>query len=200
MCPNNRIVSLESPPHPAPPVPEEIYFTVHWLAVRGVQPQIPQNPPQPGKPRHILSDEMHILYTHIVNALMDYSDDDSWGWAVKCVAENVGIIDLAPYLVRCIVFLMRNEKHRLRLLQLSRALLSSKSFNLAPYLRWLVPSILVCVTAPNGPHGVCEEACRQIGLLYTQYGMLYPNMKERILRSLSLHDGYGVQRCAELLH
>ncbi len=29
---------------PLPPVPRDVTFSVHWLAIEGVQPAIPQNP------------------------------------------------------------------------------------------------------------------------------------------------------------
>ena len=76
-----------SPPLPPPFArkPHEVTFTKHWLAVEGVQPAIPQNPPMAGH-----ADEVAELAEGELKPTATVADGE--GGAAEVVAKDVPVV------------------------------------------------------------------------------------------------------------
>lgn len=109
-------------------LPKQVSWTAHWLAVEGVQPSIPENPPaipketeEPSalklaagqvptakKPqqnqqlvKQVLSRELQLYYARLTSSLLPPSDDQSKRIAaLSSLRHDAGLQALLPYLVR----------------------------------------------------------------------------------------------------
>ncbi|EJD50470.1 TAF-domain-containing protein [Auricularia subglabra TFB-10046 SS5] len=110
-------------------LPKPVTWTAHWLAVEGVQPMIPENPPQaktdaasgiakvPAAPtaarktgtgaaakkaaaRHVLSRELQLYYNRLTTSLLPPSDSSKRTAALASLRMDAGLQALLPYLVR----------------------------------------------------------------------------------------------------
>ncbi|KAK4535352.1 hypothetical protein CDCA_CDCA04G1377 [Cyanidium caldarium] len=107
-----------------PRVPLETTMALHWLAINGVQPRTPQNPPAPlsasvatsaepaalassgevhlgvaFRPRvkHVLSREMQLYYEYALEALAPTSDAAVQNACLASLARDPGLQQLLPY-------------------------------------------------------------------------------------------------------
>ncbi|TYZ67839.1 hypothetical protein PybrP1_004919, partial [[Pythium] brassicae (nom. inval.)] len=154
---------------PLPPVPVQPALNVHWLAVDGVQPLIPENEAGEDdasrrtsikdesfvgqverKPlvKHVLTEEMQLYYTNITEALK--SDDfDAQRAAFTSLANDPGIHQLLPYFSRFVYEEVKHSSHDLSLLyslmRVCRCLLVNQHLRVELYLHQLLPAILTCV-------------------------------------------------------
>lgn len=100
-------------------LPKGVSWTAHWLAVEGVQPLIPENPPAipstttngpPGtkKPaqspqlvKQVLSRELQLYYVRLTSSLLPPSSDmPKRTAALASLRNDAGLQALLPYLVR----------------------------------------------------------------------------------------------------
>ncbi|KZV88778.1 TAF-domain-containing protein [Exidia glandulosa HHB12029] len=110
-------------------LPKPVSWKAHWLAVEGVQPMIPENPPQArneaGKTaspapaattrttktgtaankkqaaRHVLSRELQLYYNRLTASLLPQgSDSTKRAAALASLRNDAGLQALLPYLVR----------------------------------------------------------------------------------------------------
>eukprot|EP00698_Gefionella_okellyi_P004198 TRINITY_DN13910_c0_g1_i1.p1 TRINITY_DN13910_c0_g1~~TRINITY_DN13910_c0_g1_i1.p1 ORF type:complete len:436 (+),score=98.10 TRINITY_DN13910_c0_g1_i1:47-1354(+) len=158
-----------------PKCPLDISVAAHWLAVEGVQPAIPQNPPpamdvQPTvikkrrppteessaqQPPHIRPRvEHHIsrelqFYFEKVTAAVKGTDETLKATAYDSLATDPGITQLVPYLTQFIADEVTRNLRNLPLLQsvmcMARSLLISQHLHVEPYVHQLMPSILTCL-------------------------------------------------------
>jgi len=112
---------------PLPPLPLEVTISSHWLAVNGVQPTVPQNPPPSNdeskseangiKPsgsrynkngtvttadgtvmKHVLSKELQLYFDHLRQVLFG-SDSAQKNSILQSVEEEPGLVQVVPYFV-----------------------------------------------------------------------------------------------------
>ncbi|KAL7683551.1 putative TATA box binding protein associated factor (TAF) [Plasmopara halstedii] len=152
-------------------------LNVHWLAVDGVQPLIPENESAEDdstchtsikdeafvynvdrKPRvkHALTEEMQLYYTKVTEAVK--SDDfELQRAALTSLAQDPGIHQLLPYFSRFIYEEVKHSNHDLSLLfslmRACRCLLVNQSLHVELYLHQLIPAILTCVLGTQ----LCEN-------------------------------------------
>ncbi|KAM0677657.1 histone H4-like TAF Taf6 [Binucleata daphniae] len=102
---------------PLPKIPLKPTITSHWLAIEGVQPQIPQNPLINEKKdvvndqlqnyiedteiktttKHLLTKELQLYFDKINNFVQ--GDENEREMAFKCLENDSGIQQLLPYFV-----------------------------------------------------------------------------------------------------
>ncbi|KAI9995105.1 hypothetical protein PInf_012149 [Phytophthora infestans] len=158
-------------------IPLQPVLNVHWLAVDGVQPLIPENASVEDdstchtsikdeafvsnvdrKPRvkHVLTEEMQLYYTKVTEAVK--SDDfELQRAALTSLAQDPGIHQLLPYFSRFIYEEVKHSNHDLSLLfslmRACRCLLVNQSLHVELYLHQLIPAILTCVLGTQ----LCEN-------------------------------------------
>ncbi len=151
---------------PLPPVPRDATFSVHWLAIEGVQPAIPQNPSLKKSAQaaalrkkklnplvkpivaHVLSVELQKYFEEVTTAVMG-SDENKLSLAVGSVTADPGLNDLLPYFCQFVADEvtknLRNLSVLRNLMRFTGGLLASEHMHLEPYLHQLLPAILTCV-------------------------------------------------------
>ncbi|KTW29747.1 hypothetical protein T552_00954 [Pneumocystis carinii B80] len=114
---------------PLPKVPRDINYSVHWLAIEGVQPAIPQNPvlsdtlatdqkdsgtlnnnswtisnPSSGIEvkhlvKHVISKELQLYFERINSAILDEQNEGLRSAALTSLRQDSGLHQLLPYFV-----------------------------------------------------------------------------------------------------
>ncbi|XP_020534496.1 transcription initiation factor TFIID subunit 6 isoform X2 [Jatropha curcas] len=158
---------------PLPKAPLDTSLTVHWLAIEGVQPAIPENAPvevaassdskkseykEDGLPvdvklpvRHVLSRELQLYFDKITELIMRKSDSIIFKQALVSLATDSGLHPLLPYFT----YLISDEVSRnlnnfsvlFALMRVTRSLLHNPHIHVEPYLHQLMPSIITCLVA-----------------------------------------------------
>ena len=156
---------------PLPKCPRDVTFTSHWLAVEGVQPAIPQNPPVtpqvnpvmekkrgstaelPGAivkniVKHSLSTELQLYYETITNAVLG-TNLELQNEGLTSLSSDPGVQQLLPYLVQFVsdkvVSNLRKLPILMSLMKAVRALLENEHLHIEPYLHQLMPPIITCL-------------------------------------------------------
>lgn len=160
---------------PLPPVPREMSFTAHWLALEGVQPSIAQNPTQadnnsreltakgPGanqtlaalsggdnvavKPlvKHVLSKELQLYFDRISQAIYDGSNEELRTAALASLRTDPGIHQLLPYFTQLAADKITHHLASIFTLTQSLQLLAALLDNSALYLAPYVPHMIPSV-------------------------------------------------------
>ncbi|CAN4097166.1 unnamed protein product [Withania somnifera] len=159
---------------PLPKAPLEAAVVAHWLAIEGVQPAIPENPPpealavasdnrkteykDDGVPvdikvpvKHILSRELQLYYDKITELTLNKSNPLLFKEALRSLATDSGIHPLVPYFT----YFVSDEVARnlnnfpllFALMRLVWSLLQNTQIHIEPYLHQLMPSIMTCLVA-----------------------------------------------------
>ncbi|KAH9620319.1 hypothetical protein KSS87_021716 [Heliosperma pusillum] len=159
---------------PLPRAPLDTSVLVHWLAIEGVQPSIPENPPaealaassdgkkleckEEGPPidiklpvKHVLSRELQLYFDKIIELTTHKSGTVLFKEALRSLATDSGLHPLLPYFT-CFVAdeVSRNLTKFDLLFALMRvvwSVLQNQHIHLEPYLHQLMPSILTCLVA-----------------------------------------------------
>ncbi|KAG9449345.1 hypothetical protein H6P81_009310 [Aristolochia fimbriata] len=160
---------------PLPKAPLDTAVTVHWLAIEGVQPAIPENVPvealvapsenkksehgkEDGLPveiklpvKHVLSRELQLYFDKITDLIVSKSNSDLLKKALISLATDSGLHPLVPYFT----FFIADEVSRslndfpllYALMRVVRSLLQNKHIHIEPYLHQLMPSVITCLVA-----------------------------------------------------
>ncbi|KAK8814131.1 hypothetical protein WA158_007993 [Blastocystis sp. Blastoise] len=158
---------------PAPDLPQEMTFHMHWLSVEGVQPCIPENPPSkhlinhhnpPKEDKlvaispvsfHSLSSELNYFFLHVKESLNSVEEPIRI-YIYNSLRKDRGLHQLIPYLLQHIISQIKfyiKTKPKDMLMKLfsylyaSEALLNNPNINIQPYLHLLIPAILSCLLA-----------------------------------------------------
>ncbi|XP_031490378.1 transcription initiation factor TFIID subunit 6 [Nymphaea colorata] len=159
---------------PLPKAPLDTAVTVHWLAIEGVQPKIPENasvdglaaPPE-SKPeqtkeevlpvdiklpvKHILSRELQLYFDKITELVVGGSESPLFKEALASLSTDSGLHPLVPYFTHFIADEVVRSLNDFRLLfalmRVVRSLLLNPHIHIEPYLHQLMPSIITCLVA-----------------------------------------------------
>ncbi|KAK6149369.1 hypothetical protein DH2020_016894 [Rehmannia glutinosa] len=162
---------------PLPKAPLDTAVVAHWLAIEGVQPAIPENPPpealqmlslppdnrktevkEDGLPvdiklpiKHVLSRELQLYFEKITELTVSRSESPLFKEALVSLATDSGIHPLVPYFT----FFVADEVSRnlnnfsllFALMRLVWSLLRNPHIHIEPYLHQLMPSVMTCLVA-----------------------------------------------------
>ncbi|OAY55201.1 transcription initiation factor TFIID subunit 6 [Manihot esculenta] len=156
---------------PLPKAPLDTSVTVHWLAIEGVQPAIPENAPveassdgkkseykEDGLPvdvklpvKHVLSRELQLYFDKITELTMRKSGSILFKQALVSLATDPGLHPLLPYFT----YLIADEVSRnlnnfsvlFGLMRVARSLIQNPNIHVEPYLHQLMPPIITCLVA-----------------------------------------------------
>eukprot|EP00257_Ricinus_communis_P022399 XP_015582119.2 transcription initiation factor TFIID subunit 6 [Ricinus communis] len=169
---------------PLPKAPLDTSISVHWLAIEGVQPAIPENAPvevlaassdgkkseykEDGLPvdvklpvKHVLSRELQLYFDKITELTMRKSDSILFKQALSSLATDSGLHPLVPYFI----YLIADEVARnlnnfsvlFALMRVARSLLQNPHIHVEPYLHQLMPSIITCLVAKRSGNRFCDN-------------------------------------------
>jgi transcription initiation factor TFIID subunit 6 len=197
---------------PLPACPIDYSLSIHWLAVEGVQPAIPQNPSievitKKRKPtiaekipevkpviEHILSRELQLYYEKITDAIKS-KDQPLKESALSSLEIDTGIHTLVPYFTQFIADEVSQNLKSLPLLEslmhMAFAMLKNESLNIEPYLHHLMPSVLTCLVgkklceAPDEDHWKLRDyAAEVIAFVSGRWGKTYSTLLPRLTKTL----------------
>nr|GMC49827.1 transcription initiation factor TFIID subunit 6-like [Ipomoea batatas] len=159
---------------PLPKAPLDTALVSHWLAVEGVQPSVPENPPHEALAapqdnrmmeykedggsvdlklpvKHVLSRELQLYYEKITDLAVNRSNSVLLKEALVSLATDSGLHPLVPYFT----FFIADEVSRnlnnfpllYALMRLVWSLLQNPHIHIEPYLHQLMPSVMTCLVA-----------------------------------------------------
>ncbi|CAA0832430.1 Transcription initiation factor TFIID subunit 6 [Striga hermonthica] len=167
---------------PLPKAPLDTAVIAHWLAVEGVQPAIPENPPSealqmlslPSDNRkteakeegvhidiklpikHVLSRELQLYFEKITELTVSRSESPLFKEALVSLATDSGIHPLVPYFTYFVAdevsLNLSNFSLLFALMRLVRSLLRNPHIHIEPYLHQLMPPVMTCLVARRLGH------------------------------------------------
>ncbi|XP_065862477.1 transcription initiation factor TFIID subunit 6-like isoform X2 [Euphorbia lathyris] len=159
---------------PLPKAPLDTSIAVHWLAIEGVQPAIPENAPvealaaasdnkksefkEDSLPvdvklpvKHVLSRELQLYFDKITELTLKKSDSKLFKQALVSLATDSGLHPLLPYFTYLIADEVSQNLNNFpvlfALMRVARSLLQNAHVHVEPYLHQLMPSIITCLVA-----------------------------------------------------
>ncbi|KAM0688168.1 histone H4-like TAF Taf6 [Conglomerata obtusa] len=193
---------------PLPKIPLKPTITSHWLAIEGVQPQIPQNPLISEKKeiindslqnyiedaeikattKHLLTKELQ-LYFEKINKYVTGTDDEKQ-LALDCLENDSGIQQLLPYFVHSFYDTISNKKEIKDNLTVQTiicmfySLLKNKHVFIDPYLHQIIPAVLTGVLGQNLNDETRKIAAETIKYIFEKYSEAYTSLTPRIIKTL----------------
>ncbi|TVU29721.1 hypothetical protein EJB05_21303 [Eragrostis curvula] len=160
---------------PLPKAPLDTAVVAHWLAIEGIQPAIPENPPidaivapteikrpehgkDDGLPvdiklpvKHVLSKELQMYFDKIAELTLSRSDTPLFKEALVSLAKDSGLHPLVPYFSYFIADEVTRSLNNLpvlfALMRVVQSLLRNPHIHIEPYLHQLMPSMITCIVA-----------------------------------------------------
>ncbi|GJN21304.1 hypothetical protein PR202_gb08769 [Eleusine coracana subsp. coracana] len=170
---------------PLPKAPLDTAVVAHWLAIEGIQPAIPENPPidaivaptenkraehgkDDGLPvdiklpvKHVLSKELQMYFDKIAELTLSRSDTPLFKEALVSLAKDSGLHPLVPYFSYFIADEVTRSLSDLpvlfALMRVVQSLLRNPHIHIEPYLHQLMPSMITCIVAKRLGHRLSDN-------------------------------------------
>ncbi|WVZ57837.1 hypothetical protein U9M48_008175 [Paspalum notatum var. saurae] len=197
-----------------PKAPLDTAVVAHWLAIEGVQPAIPENPPidaivpptenkrpehgkDDGLPvdvklpvKHVLSRELQMYFDKIAELTMSRSDTSLFKEALVSLAKDSGLHPLVPYFS----YFVADEVTRslgdlpvlFALMLVVQSLLRNPHIHVEPYLHQLMPSMITCIVAKRLGHRLSDNHWELtfLPIWLLRFGHVYHNLQNRLTKTL----------------
>uniref|UniRef100_A0A0D9V1G9 TATA box binding protein associated factor (TAF) histone-like fold domain-containing protein n=1 Tax=Leersia perrieri TaxID=77586 RepID=A0A0D9V1G9_9ORYZ len=170
---------------PLPKAPLDTAVVAHWLAIEGIQPAIPENPPvdaivaptenkrtEHGKDdgltadiklpvKHVLSRELQMYFDKIAELTMSRSETSVFREALVSLSRDSGLHPLVPYFSYFIADEVTRSLGDLpvlfALMRVVQSLLHNPHIHIEPYLHQLMPSMITCIVAKRLGHRLSDN-------------------------------------------
>eukprot|EP01038_Epipyxis_sp_PR26KG_P010662 gene10662-14318_t len=181
-----------------PPCPLAPDLSLHWLAVNGNQPLIPENPciipadsvEQPTT----LPNELQNLFARITGIIISCETSPALLAVFKVFEEDAGIQELMPYMSRFFYHQIKSNTKRVPLLSAVirsiKSLLKNNNIDLKYHLQQLLPAIFTCIIAAklsadhHEDHWILREnAAEVIAIICSKYSDAVPDLQARICKT-----------------
>ncbi|CAM0958838.1 unnamed protein product [Alopecurus aequalis] len=193
---------------PLPKAPLDTAVVAHWLAIEGVQPAIPENPPidaisaptenkrtehvkDDGLPvdiklpvKHILSRELQMYFDKIAELTMSRSNTPIFREALVSLSKDSGLHPLVTRSLSDLPVLFA-------LMRVVQSLLRNPHVHIEPYLHQLMPSMITCIVAKRLGHRLSDNhwelrdfSANLVASVCRRYGHVYHNLQIRLTKTL----------------
>uniref|UniRef100_F4HVA6-2 Isoform 2 of Transcription initiation factor TFIID subunit 6b n=1 Tax=Arabidopsis thaliana TaxID=3702 RepID=F4HVA6-2 len=194
---------------PLPNAPPDASVFLHWLAIDGIQPSIPQNSPLQAisdlkrseykddglAARQVLSKDLQIYFDKVTEWALTQSGSTLFRQALASLEIDPGLHPLVPFftsfIAEEIVKNMDNYPILLALMRLARSLLHNPHVHIEPYLHQLMPSIITCLIAKRLGRRSSDNhwdlrnfTASTVASTCKRFGHVYHNLLPRVTRSL----------------
>ena len=201
----NLLDLAKQPLLPCPLLPD---LSLHWLAVEGAQPQIPENPrllgPLEQQEQLQLPKEMRQFYYRATSILLRSRADDRTCRAVLAALRgDSGLQELLPHMSQ---FIEREVKANSRslcvlhcLVEATDALWSNPHLSAEFHLQQMLPAAFTCILAAKlcgAAHedhwALRQQAAKSIAKVLRKFRVLFPDLQARVCRTYV--DALGADR------
>ncbi|KAI4321999.1 hypothetical protein MLD38_035317 [Melastoma candidum] len=199
---------------PLPRAPPETSVIAHWLAVEGVQPAIPENPPVEASEgtrfeykddgisadgslsvKHVVTKELQLYYEKVRELAFKKPNSMIFKEALQSLATDSGLQPLVPFFVSSIADEVSKNLTKIQLLfalvRVVRSLLHNPHIHIEPYLHQLMPSLVTCVVTRQLGNHVSDNhwelrnmSASSMASICKRYGHAYQNLQPRVVRTL----------------
>ena len=129
-------------------------LNLHWLAVDGIQPQIPENPTSIVEVEEELSNniskDLQMLYSRVTAAVLT-NDTDTLRLVYMALQSDPGLQPLLPYFSRFIYTQVKKNSKSLTLnwalIKIIKSLVCNRFLTLEYYVQQILPALLTCIVA-----------------------------------------------------
>lgn len=194
---DSKVSLAEFARNPLPKCPLLPDLSMHWLAIDGIQPAIPENPliiqEELNKSPILLPKEMQYFFAKVTGILLS-DDSTALMVAYTCLENDSGLQELLPYLSRFIYSQVKACTRQLPILinimRATRALVGNKFIHLDTHLQQLMPALFTCVVGgrlssePNEDHwSLREMAAMIISSVCRKFSDAFPDLLPRVCRT-----------------
>ncbi|KAK8452873.1 hypothetical protein SEVIR_5G185900v4 [Setaria viridis] len=158
---------------PLPKAPLDTAVVAHWLAIEGVQPAIPENPP------------IDAIVPPAENKRSEHGKDDGLPVDVKLPVKHVLSRELQ------VTRSLGDLPVLFALMRVVRSLLHNPHIHIEPYLHQLMPSMITCIVAKRLGHRLSDNhwelrdfSANLVALVCRRFGHVYHNLQTRLTKTL----------------
>eukprot|EP01039_Chlorochromonas_danica_P000873 gene873-953_t len=197
---SSQMISLvEFADRSIPPCPLKPQMNLHWLAVQGVQPTIPENPnivsnDQIEKLPLTIPKDLQLLYARITGILLSGDDLKAVQSVCRVLEKDEGLQDLLPYFSRFFYAQIKQHMKKLTttrvMIRAIQALHSNSHINLETHLQQLLPAIFTCIvasklsiSAEEDHWSLRDKAAELIAQICHKYSAKFPELFSRVCKT-----------------
>ncbi len=184
---------------PLPPCPLQPELSLHWLAVDGAQPQIPENPrlldSTEQQEQLQLPKEMRQFYYRVTSILLrNDCEDKTCRVVLNTLRCDSGLQELLPHFSQ---FIQREVRANARSLRILRTLMSATDalwtnphLSVEFHLQQMLPAAFTCVIAAKlcsssyeDHWALRDQAAKSIAHVLRKFRSLFPDLQARVCRT-----------------